>query len=335
VKHHVKKNKKHKRKSPGKEELLEQRINAGLNEFAGSSAEEDDLSTSSIEEPDVPEIVLDDPSSSSSDDDDDDYNHDDDNGDELLSSNHEEEEDYEDGIKEVQKDKAVAMADVMSRILGTTATATSVSTSNHIDQNNASTSVVLSKTVTKLQRQQETEKKASIELHKRRKANLVENLSAMVVPTILNVKDEDERAHRRVATRGVVALFNAIAKHQNNSHKMDHEEEEEKKKKKGGATVSSKHDFLEKLKQNVIFQNEGENKRPKLFDLKKGKGSDTSALGSNNNNKSSGSGWKALKDDYLMGSNKLKDWDKGSSSSDSGSEEDDDANLDDESRSSI
>ena len=49
---------------------------------------------------------------------------------------------------------------------------------------------------------------------KKRRANREDNLTAMHVPKVTD-NVQLERTHRRVATRGIVALFNAIAKHQN------------------------------------------------------------------------------------------------------------------------
>lgn len=110
---------------------------------------------------------------------------------------------------------AEKMAGAIARILGTTTTT-------------KSTSVVLAKTVTPLQRLQQKEKEKEKSLKLKRQANKERNLTALHIPlsvaTSNNIGDgrhsiskelEQERFHRRVATRGVVALFNAIAQHQN------------------------------------------------------------------------------------------------------------------------
>jgi hypothetical protein len=107
------------------------------------------------------------------------------------------------------------MAGVMARILGTTA---------HGQTN----SVVLAKTTTPLQRLQQKEKEKMKALKNKRKANKERNLAALHIPlSVATTNDigegrlsitkelEHERFHRRVATRGVVALFNAICQHQN------------------------------------------------------------------------------------------------------------------------
>lgn len=110
------------------------------------------------------------------------------------------------------------MAGVMAKILGTSTNASRTS------------SVVLAKTTTPLQRLQrkETEKLQAVKL--KRQANRERNLAALHIPlsvaTSINIDEgrisitkelEQERFHRRVATRGVVALFNAISQHQNSA----------------------------------------------------------------------------------------------------------------------
>jgi len=110
------------------------------------------------------------------------------------------------------------MAGVMAKILGTSAS--SVKTS----------SVVLGKTTTPLQRLQRKEKEKIKALKEKRQANRERNLSALHIPlsvaTSMQVDEgrlsiskelEQERLYRRVATRGVVALFNAIAQHQHST----------------------------------------------------------------------------------------------------------------------
>ena len=107
------------------------------------------------------------------------------------------------------------MADVMARILGT-------ATSKQ--------SVVLAKTTTPLQRMQQKEKEEIKAMKEKRQSNRERNLTALHIPlsvaTTGPVNDgrlsvtqelEQERLHRRVATRGVVALFNAISQHQKSS----------------------------------------------------------------------------------------------------------------------
>ena len=110
------------------------------------------------------------------------------------------------------------MAGVMARILGTSTIASRAS------------SVVLAKTTTPLQRLQQKEKEKLHIVKLKHQANRERNLSALHIPlsvaTSINIDEgrisitkelEQERFHRRVATRGVVALFNAISQHQNSA----------------------------------------------------------------------------------------------------------------------
>lgn len=107
------------------------------------------------------------------------------------------------------------MADAMSRILGARTKGGTVP-------------VVLSKTTTPLQRLAMKEKKREQKLRENRRTNRERNLSSLHTPlSVATSRDtsstgpssiaeelEMERTHRRVATRGVVALFNAISQHQ-------------------------------------------------------------------------------------------------------------------------
>jgi hypothetical protein len=130
-------------------------------------------------------------------------------------------EDSAPSVDEELYDPSAKMANMMARILGTSNRA-------------ASSSVILSKTTTPLQRMQTEEKEESRALKKKRQANRERNLSSLHIPlsvaTTNTVEDgrlsvtnelEQERFHRRVATRGVVALFNAISQHQKSTEVSD------------------------------------------------------------------------------------------------------------------
>ena len=163
VRHHVKKSKKNRQKSnlsPAalKQQELEQKLRENFDDFAGSSGEEN-------EQDDISEQV--------DDDDDDDASEgaeepmqeeeeeDDDLDEKQQESDNDNEDDEEEGSNDdgepTTLDRAHAMADVMSRILGTGDASNTTSVTN----NNA---VVLSKTVTKLQRAQAKEKSEEAEL---------------------------------------------------------------------------------------------------------------------------------------------------------------------------
>ena len=156
------------------------------------------------------------------------------------------------------------------------------------------------------------------------------NNNAMAIATEI----EMERTQRRIATRGVVALFNAISKHRAAITAVAVEKEEDRRrireegrlrglavsneKKRNGSVVSgglllesatTKHGFLDMIKMSAAAAG----------------GGDSGTLGKNSNNSTSSSvpvvgssgneigstsgvksiGWTALKDDFMMNS-KLK-----------------------------
>ncbi|KAL7533330.1 hypothetical protein ACHAXR_010177, partial [Thalassiosira sp. AJA248-18] len=141
---------------------------------------------------------------------------------------------------------------------------------------------------------------------------------------------EAERTHRRIATRGVVALFNAISKHRAAVLAEAAAKEEEKRarlrsleeggryiRKKSGndeddGGVKTKHGFLDMIKKSATATNTGSGGG------NDGGGGGGGDMGKNGVNGSSSKGaagskasigWSALKDDFMMNS-KLKDWDK-------------------------
>lgn len=219
--------------------------------------------------------------------------------------------------------KATGMSNAMARILGGAAAM--------LEPKKAvtNTNVVLSKTTTPLQRLQQKLKNEEAELRQKRRDRRSENLSAMRLPLAptagmsadklkkqrknatesenaltANAKAvaaeiESERTHRRIATRGVVALFNAISKHRAQVAAEAAAKEEEKKrlreeggiKRKAVSQVeTSKHGFLDMIKSAAASDKDpkGEEKvERKERDEKKGVG------------------WSALKDDFMMNS-KLK-----------------------------
>jgi len=241
VRHHVKSKKK---KSTGKaepvksnEELLKE-----LDRFAGSSEEDepnaedtDDESVNSVEDSrqrktldgeEADESSLDDENDASSDDDE--YG--------VASapkpkkkkasrddSDDGSDSDSDDDMQLVETSNN-GMAGAMAKILG-------LAMSNKAKQTKA---VVLSKTITPLQKQQKKEKEEYDALKLKRKQRREVNLTALHIPlsaaTSRPIAGKDkssdliakamaqeievESMHRRVATRGVVALFNTIAQHQ-------------------------------------------------------------------------------------------------------------------------
>lgn len=124
------------------------------------------------------------------------------------------------------------------------------------------------------------------EAKKKRKERRSNNLSVMedLNTGSSSLTIERERTLKRIATRGVVALFNAIATHQYESKKEDSDSEEE--------DIKTKKGFIDKLKNKAVSKvSKKEEKEEKTV----GEGSE----------------W--MKDDYMQKS-KLKDWDKDDSS---------------------
>jgi hypothetical protein len=133
-------------------------------------------------------------------------------GEEIMDNDADSENEFED-------DPASKMANAMAKILGTAA---------------PQQSVILGKTKTPLQKMQQKEKEEEHQMKEKRQANRERNLAALHIPlsvaTTNTIEDdgklsvtqelEQERLHRRVATRGVVALFNAISQHQKGTREV-------------------------------------------------------------------------------------------------------------------
>lgn len=227
----------------------------------------------------------------------------------VMNSNSE--EDSEDDIL-INENEQSGMAGAMARILGFSAPTTK-----------QLKAVVLSKTITPLQKQQRKEKEQQDALRLKRKHRREVNLNALHIPLSVAVsrpvpgkgkssnniakamtKDiELESMHRRVATRGVVALFNTIAQHQ---QQRALQQTDSRSKEDNRLKTMSKHGFLDMLKKT------GPTKIKPASD----KFESPQKSQSKNGNKS-GSGWNALKDDFMMNA-KLKDWDKTLSEDESG-----------------
>mmetsp|Transcript_10368 Transcript_10368/g.20628 ORF Transcript_10368/g.20628 Transcript_10368/m.20628 type:complete len:387 (+) Transcript_10368:95-1255(+) len=334
VRHHVKKSKKGK----GKAEQTTKEIEVDeedLERFAGSSDEEaGDFSENSDEEGSEDEGYgaisrdgeekglkeevggLDDVGA---DGDDDDSDADAEDGDTEASigdgDGDDEEEEVDDGPQ-----RPMGMAGAMSRIL---------ESASAVSQRTGKKTVILSKTKTKEQKAIEAEEKDRRALKKKRQERRKKNLSVMFVPgkgTAEPKAIEAERALRRIATRGVVALFNAIAAHQHEVSKAGEGAVESV----GGST---KKGFVDNLKERAVGKEEaggstslgltGPIARKKGSSGKEAVAKETAREDDDHGESTapkakrkapSESGSKWLSDDYLMKS-KLKDWDKDSSDS--------------------
>jgi len=302
--------------------------NPDLDRFAGSSDEEDEDSMAPpnhevSEDTNHDEAVEKDPDSSSSDNDDDNDDNDDDEkveqkneeNDKTEVSNknvddegyYDDDDDDDDSIIDEEMDASTKMANAMGSILG-------IKTPKFLEKKKttAATPVVLGKTVTPLQKMQRKEKEERAAMKEKRRANRERNLSAMHLPLSIATTNsiesgglsmskelESERFHRRMATRGVVALFNAITQHQRSTSNTDDDDTTSGLSKRKGEPPSkmTKHGFLDKIKAAA---------------MKTGSGDTRNEVGDRKEKKTSS--WGALKDDYML--NK-KNWDEESSDEES------------------
>ncbi|NP_001088396.1 ribosomal RNA processing 15 homolog S homeolog [Xenopus laevis] len=118
------------------------------------------------------------------------------------------------------------------------------------------------------------------------------------------VKDkETERNMQRIATRGVVQLFNAVRTHQSNvNDKLKDAGRSERKRSKLMSSVS-KRDFIDVLRGK-------ESKGEQTTAMKKGVKKVTVKAENE-------PGWNILRDDFMMGAS-MKDWDKDSDNEEGG-----------------
>jgi len=231
--------------------------------------------------------------------------------------------------------------------------------------NDTQQTIILSKGTTPLQKLQKKHKAEQGVLRERRRTRRSTNLTVMHAPlstaTSLTITTtgndgdtengmalsrelESERMHRRVATRGVVSLFNAITQHQqaqqnnNVSSTIIGPSSSKSSGNDGELKRMNKHTFLDMIKKSggggEDKKDEGKDngKRRRTLSIAHehdttGNSMNTSSSGTANQGKKkvAGDGWNALKDDFMM-SSKLKDWDKNVSDDD----DDDDADDDDE-----
>ncbi|XP_010640801.1 RRP15-like protein [Fukomys damarensis] len=112
------------------------------------------------------------------------------------------------------------------------------------------------------------------------------------------VQDKDtERNLQRIATRGVVQLFNAVQKHQKNVDEKVKEAGGSARKRAKLVSSVSKRDFISVLRGMDGTTNEksstGKNPKAKQTEV----------------NSEEGPGWSILRDDFMMGAS-MKDWDR-------------------------
>lgn len=137
-------------------------------------------------------------------------------------------------------------------------------------------------------KQERLERRA--QLDKRREWEMM----CRVKPDVVKDK-ETERNLQRIATRGVVQLFNAVQKHQKNVDEKVKEAGSSIRKRAKLISSVSKKDFI-----NVLRGMDGSSQE-KSGKNQKGKQSP--------GNSEEGPSWKILRDDFMMGA-AMKDWDR-------------------------
>ncbi|XP_055084004.1 RRP15-like protein [Periophthalmus magnuspinnatus] len=147
-----------------------------------------------------------------------------------------------------------------------------------------------------LQKVKEKDRKEQLEKRKQLEKKRSWEMMSRVKPDV--VKDrEAEKALQRIATRGVVQLFNAVKKHQKT---MDEKVKEvggsERKKAKILSSVSKK-DFIDVLRRTEEGPRRSIKKEPEATVTVKQEEEEEAPS------------WSVLRDDFMMGAS-MKDWDK-------------------------
>ncbi|XP_038617286.1 RRP15-like protein [Tachyglossus aculeatus] len=153
-----------------------------------------------------------------------------------------------------------------------------------------------------LEKEKKKEKQERLEKRKQLDKKREWEMMCRVKPDVVQDK-EKERNLQRIATRGVVQLFNAVRKHQKNvDDKMKEAGGSMRKRAKLMSSVSKK-DFISVLRGIEGSKNE-DSASGKTSQAKQAKGKSEE-----------GPGWNILRDDFMMGAS-MKDWDKESDKED-------------------
>ncbi|XP_059136735.1 RRP15-like protein [Peromyscus eremicus] len=146
-----------------------------------------------------------------------------------------------------------------------------------------------------LEKEKEKLKQERLEKRKQLDKKREWEMMCRVKPDVVNDK-EAERNLQRIATRGVVQLFNAVQKHQRNvGEKVKEAGGSIRKRAKLMSTVSKK-DFI-----SVLRGMDGTNENSSAGKNLKARQTEVKS--------EEGPGWKILRDDFMMGAS-MKDWDK-------------------------
>ncbi|KAM5238470.1 RRP15-like protein isoform 2-T2 [Ctenodactylus gundi] len=147
-----------------------------------------------------------------------------------------------------------------------------------------------------LEKEKEKLKQERLERRKQLDKKREWEMLCRVKPDVVKDK-ETERNLQRVATRGVVQLFNAVQKHQKNVDEKVKEAGGSMRKRTKLMSAVSKRDFISVLRGMDGSTNEkgpaGKTREAKQPDVKSEKSP----------------GWTILRDDFMMGAS-MKDWDK-------------------------
>ncbi|TKS81567.1 RRP15-like protein [Collichthys lucidus] len=199
-----------------------------------------------------------------------DHRDDDDDDDDNVESDGEEDEEGDEG------NASAGWAEAMAKILGKK---TPESKSSILVKNKELDKVKEKERQEQLERKKQVDKKRAWEMMCREKPDIVKDR-------------ETERALQRIATRGVVQLFNAVRKHQKTvDDKVKEVGGSERKKAKLLSSVSKK-DFI-----NVLRRADGKQERKTEKDAAPAAEEKPA--------------WSVLRDDFMMGAT-MKDWDKDS-----------------------
>ncbi|XP_003495023.1 RRP15-like protein [Cricetulus griseus] len=146
-----------------------------------------------------------------------------------------------------------------------------------------------------LEKEKEKLKQERLEKRKQLDKKREWEMMCRVKPDVVKDK-EAERNLQRIATRGVVQLFNAVQKHQRNvGEKVKEAGGSIRKRAKLMSTVSKK-DFISVLRgMDSTNENSSAATNPKARQTEM--------------KSEEGPGWKILQDDFMMGAS-MKDWDK-------------------------
>ncbi|KAG5176478.1 Rrp15p-domain-containing protein [Tribonema minus] len=193
-------------------------------------------------------------------------------------------------------DGAGGMGDVMARILG--------------QQIAGSSAPVLAKRKTKAMKEMAEEAERKATLVAKRAERRAARAQQLVVPDVTS--QDRERQLKKIATRGVVALFNAISQQQQRLRAAEGDDaaaaaaaaskKPGKRGRKDGAAAAVK--TMSKAAFAGMMKGDDANPR--------GGGAGGVKGGA------AGEGWSVLQDDYMMGSKVLKDWDQESDSDGAG-----------------